>query len=181
MYMNRFIQIPKVLSMIMLGSGMHWSCKKTDSPKYDTEVIVKSEGEPCIKFVHPVWVDEVTYFDTTVEHYNAFVLKAFLKNYCDDTVKVAMKGPFNEVNRIYTGYYSADFLNGEGYWSIIDDRIDTFYIIPPSDSVFMFILEERDYFIWMIDRYRIGVNFVLNKKYNEGQEILLERENFKIP
>ena len=91
-YIDRLIQNSIALFLVFIGLGMDWSCKKADSPMYEPEVIVKSEDEPCIKFVHPVWVDEITYFDTTVEHYNEFVLKAFLKNYCTDTVKVAWKG-----------------------------------------------------------------------------------------
>ena len=158
-----------------------WSCKKTDSLIHEPEVIVKSEDEPCIKFVHPVWVDEITYFDTTVEHYNEFVLKAFLKNYCNDTVKVAMKGLFNGENRIYTGFYSVEFIYGGGGGNIIDDLVDTFYVIPPNDSIFMYVLEERDYFIWMIERYSIGVNFVLNKKYNETQFLKIEKRDFNAP
>ncbi len=169
------------LSLVLFGLGMQLSCKKADSSIYEPQVIVKSDDEPCIKIVHPVWVDEVTELDDIKMHYNFLRLKAYVKNYCNDTVKLAMGSAYEGENRLYTGSYGADYLGGGGYWCVVDDLIDSFYIIPPGDSFFMSLIEERDYYIWMIERYSIGVNFVLNKKYNETQFLKIEKRDFNAP
>src|SRR5688572_11759488 len=68
------------------------SCRKVDTtislnaPKMDASILDYN----CIQFVNPEWIDEITYFDTTVENYNSFVLRAFLKNTCSDTLAIGM-------------------------------------------------------------------------------------------
>ncbi len=134
-------------------------CRKIDSVHLGNDLKKEATDSlsDCIHFVHPEWVDEITYDDTTNENYNSIVLKAYLKNDCNDTIALGMTGPRVTSSGII-------WFCGEGFTDMIFDKSDTFQIVIPDDSIYVYIQDLKDEYVHKCDSVLVAVDYKVKDK-----------------
>ena len=161
----------KILGLFLILIHIACSNKKETPLSNDPIFVYNDENIECIKFVHPQWIDEVTYFDTTIVDYNALVLSAFLKNNCHDTIELALSR-----NRLYFGAIHWFFEDEPGATNI-SMMIDSFHTIPPGDSLFSSLTPLREEYVGKIDSMKIYIKLKINHEVTD-KLIKISREDF---
>jgi len=147
---------------IVLASFFTWniSCKKGDVlPSINNSIAVATNPDNnCILIVHPEWIDEITYFDTTSENYNAFVLKAHIKNTCTDTIAIGMNH-----TSLSTSYVEWFFPDAGGVMTIFT-KSDSFHVLVPGDSLYLYLTTMRAEEVHKIDSLKIDVPYKIKNQ-----------------
>ncbi len=148
---------------IVLVSIFTWntSCKKIEIPLLvnGSKMYASNPDNNCIQFANPEWIDEITYFDTTVENYNSVVLRAFLKNTCNDTLAVGMVA-----TSLATSAIQWYFKDEDGFDSILT-KSDSFHVLVPGDSIYMYLTELKAEYVNKVDSIKIYVPYMLKDQF----------------
>ena len=157
--------------MMLILISIIFACKEESKvienwKGYEMVTVVQ---EPCLRFVHPVWVDEETEDEWVFKEYysNHHQLYSFIKNTCGDTVRIALRKKYGAHHRLYIDhinfYWVDDYSNG-GMGGSFFDLFEYYGIIPPGDSLYVSISGLRDYYTCIVDSVRVSFIYKIGNK-----------------
>jgi hypothetical protein len=155
----------------LVSSSIFLSCKEEQKviEHWKGYEMVTVEQEPCLRFVHPAWVDEDSEDDWVFKRFysNHHQLYSFIKNECGDTVKVALRKKYGPHHRLYLDhisfYWVDDYSNG-GIGGSIFDLFEYYGSIPPGDSLYVSIYGLRDFYTCIVDSVRMSLIYKVGNK-----------------
>ncbi len=148
-------QVEMIVALIFI---LAITCKKIELPHSANDDILRTidSVDNCIHFVHPEWIDEITYNDTIIDNYNAIILKAYLRNDCIDTISLGITG--HRITSSTMNWFCGDQSFGES----IFDKSERFQIVIPGDSIYLYISELRDVYVDKFDSVLVAVDYRMN-------------------